>query len=70
MDFIPLASTNLAGVALDPDGGDFPLVISFKGGSVYAYPGSQQDVDDLVAAASPGAYFARHIKLRAFRRIG
>lgn len=38
------------------------LFVRFKGGKVYPYPGKQDHFDALVAAESPGAYHAKHLR--------
>jgi hypothetical protein len=65
-DLTPLNSTNLEAAGVDGD----DLVISFKNGSTYRYPGASGHFDSLLAAESPGSYFAKFIRNEyPFRRM-
>jgi uncharacterized protein len=56
-----LRSSNLHSVEYDPE--TRVMEISFKRGSIYTYADVDQGTyDSLMAAASPGAYFATNIK--------
>lgn len=58
-----LKSSNLASADYEPD--TMELVVTFRSGASYAYSGVDQIVyDDLLAANSPGSYFAKWIKGR------
>lgn len=65
----PLSSTHLASVGYDPI--QQTLEIEFQSGSVYRYYSvAPQSYDELMAAASHGAFFNRHIKRRhPYRKI-
>ena len=56
-----LRSSNLANA--DYNAENRLLTVEFKGGSVYTYSDvDQATYDGLMTAASPGSYFAQHIK--------
>ncbi|RIK43622.1 MAG: KTSC domain-containing protein [Chloroflexi bacterium] len=65
----PVSSSHLAAIGYDPV--QQTLEIEFQNGSVYRYYSvARQSYDELMAAASPGAYFNTRIKRRhAYRRI-
>ena len=69
MDRVPVRSTNLGSVGYDPIEGT--LEIEFLNGRVYEYYRVPELIfSALVAAASPGEYFADHIKDRyRYRRL-
>jgi hypothetical protein len=57
----PVESSNLASVGYQPS--TRMLEVEFMRGGVYRYSDVPQDVfDELIAAPSPGSYFAVHIK--------
>jgi hypothetical protein len=66
----PLSSTHLASVGYDPT--QQTLEIEFQNGNVYRYYSvAPQSYDELMAAASHGAFFNRCIKRRhPYRKIG
>lgn len=66
----PLESTNIAAVGFD-DESDYPVLVEFRSGATYAYPGTREDVEAMVndPSAAKGHYFDRNIKPRAYRRI-
>ncbi len=56
-----LRSSNLSAVEYDAE--TQTLEITFRSGSVYTYSGVNEGTyDGLMAAPSPGAYFAQNIK--------
>ncbi len=56
-----LQSSNLSGGSYDPETRE--LRIFFASGRTYSYSGvDAATVEDLKAAASPGGFFARHIR--------
>jgi hypothetical protein len=65
---IPLASSNLAGCAFDPEKQE--LTITFRSGSTYVYEDVARTIyDDLRTSPSPGRYFQSNIKgVFPFRR--
>lgn len=69
IEMVPVVSSNLAAAGYSAD--DRVLHVQFKSGATYAYDGvGQETFDDLLAAGSPGNYFATWIKGRySDRRI-
>lgn len=58
---IPVSSSLLSRVAYDEETRD--LLVTFKKGATYRYRNvSQDDVDALASAASPGSYFIANIR--------
>lgn len=57
-DWVPLKSSHLDAVRKT----DNALYVRFKDGRVYRYDGKQDHHDALVAAESPGAYHAKHLR--------
>ena len=60
-----VASSNLA--AVGRAGRD--LVVRFKKGGVYVYPGAGGEISELLRAQSKGRFFATRIKPREFRQL-
>ena len=58
IDMRPLKSSNLGAAGADGD----DLVIEFRNGSVYRYPGAGGLLASLVAAPSAGKFFAETIR--------
>lgn len=56
----PVSSTSLASVGFDPATNE--LEIEFSGGGVYRYAVPRRIHQELMAAESLGAYFARRIR--------
>ena len=60
MNFTPVESSNIAGIAYDGEG---TLHVQFKNGSIYAYQGVPPEKhDELMNAGSVGSHFNAHIK--------
>lgn len=58
-------SSNIGGAMAN--GSD--LVIKFKSGHIYSYPGQAGMLDDLLGAESAGRFFYRHLKHRMGKRL-
>lgn len=60
MNRTPVTSSNIKSVGYE----DGTLEVEFSSGSAYAYrgPRAEEHYRELIAAASPGGYFARHVR--------
>ena len=69
-EMVPLNSSNIAGASYDDDTRE--LHVMFVSGAEYAYGGVPREVyEGLLAAGSPGKYFAANVcNLHATRKIG
>ncbi len=67
-EMTPLKSSNVAAAGWDEDAQE--LIVQFANGSEYAYPQAGRTAyEDLITAASPGAYVARWLRNQPHRRL-
>lgn len=64
---IPVTSSNVAAVGYDA--ADWALVVEFRSGGIYRYPGIGADIFWAMLKGSVGGYFARHLKAAPFEKL-